>query len=165
MVILLIAGRSAQAGSVALGVAAFLIGAQRVEVGAEPVFTAFEDLDIACVVLAVDDVAFRGDGVTGAGVHQLQQIGNGRLLVRVEGVKSVANCVDLLVAHRFDRRCSVGKLIIPTLAGNEVTSIRGGDDGHGVGVAKHPGATGRLDGMFEKGEHEVGGAGDTGRDG
>ena len=72
--------------AVAFGVAAFVIGAERVEVGAEPVLAALENLDVACLVLVVDDVAFRGDGVTHAGVFQLQQIGDGGPVVRVEAL-------------------------------------------------------------------------------
>jgi hypothetical protein len=50
-------------------------------------------------------------------------------------------------------------------AGDEVASVEGGDDSHGIGVAEHPGATGCLDGVFENGEHEACGAGDACGDG
>jgi hypothetical protein len=45
--------------SVALAVAPFMAWCEGVEVGAEPVFAALEDLNITGVVVSIDDVAFR----------------------------------------------------------------------------------------------------------
>jgi hypothetical protein len=61
--------------SVAAAVAPLLPGCEGVKVGTEPLLAALENLDLACLVLVVDGIAFRGDGVTQAGVLEFSRSG------------------------------------------------------------------------------------------
>src|SRR5215217_961474 len=148
--------------AVAVGVEPLKYGAEGVQVGAEAVLAPLDDLDAAVLIAGVDDIAFRRDRVAEAHVFKLQDVGNRLPVVRVEATEPLPNFVDLGVAERVDRGCAVGQLLIPARAGDESTSLLGGDDGHRVGVAEHPSAARVSDGPFEEGEHEPGGAGDAG---
>lgn len=59
-------------------------------------FAAFQNLDLVCLVLVVDDGAFRGGRIAHAAMFQFQQLRDGGPVKRAQAVESGANLIDLL---------------------------------------------------------------------
>ena len=120
---------------VAFTVAAVSLWAEGVEVASEPVFASLDDLDVARLAAFVDDVALGRDRVALTRHLELEDVGDDVAIIGIERVESIPDRLDLVQAERHDRRLAVGRRVRAAWTGDQVTTVLGRDDGHGVGVA------------------------------